>query len=384
MLRRFRDLSIRRKLLAILLLTSAVVLSLVSTAFVITEATGFRSGMQTELSALAEIVGSNSSAAVAFNDRKSAADTLAALRAKPYILTALVVLKDHSLFASYVAPGATLRDLGFIDGSGESARVDDRKLRVESARASFPLALGDHIFGISPIILDGQQLGTVVVLSDSTALKHRLKPFFLMLAGVLLGALSLVYFLAAKLQRIISEPDSHLAQVMKAVSTDKSYNLRARNQQGNDELGTLIDGCNEMLSGAAPTAEAAASPVETAPAGEGGDTSPPPVFDRAGLLYRVGDPEFIGVFVEKYLASTEQLLGLLRQAIADGDQDGMHLHSHSIKGAAASIGAEVMRSIAFEMEKKGAQQEDVEGMTRLYQDLEEAFDEFRREAAQPE
>jgi HPt (histidine-containing phosphotransfer) domain-containing protein len=109
-----------------------------------------------------------------------------------------------------------------------------------------------------------------------------------------------------------------------------------------------------------------------------------PVFDRAGLLYRLGDPEFVGIFVEKYLASTEQLLGLLREAIADGDHDGMHLQSHSIKGAAASIGAEVMRGIAYEMEKKAAQQEDAEGMERLYGNLEEAFADFRREAGQPQ
>ena len=48
----------------------------------------------------------------------------------------------------------------------------------------------------------------------------------------------LVYFLASRLQRVISDPILHLAQVMKAVSTDKSYALRAE-KQGEDELETV-------------------------------------------------------------------------------------------------------------------------------------------------
>ncbi len=246
MLKRFRNLSIRRKLIAILLLTNVVVLALVSTAFVVNEAARFRSGMRTELTALAEIVGDNSSAAVAFNDRKAAGDTLSALRAKPYLLTALVLLKDGSVFASYASPRGGLRQLGFLEGSGDNLRINSSSFgaALESSRSAF--AIREHIYGISPIILDGQRIGTVVIQSDSGELNQRLLRFFALLAGVMASALLLVYFLASRLQHLISEPITHLAQVMKAVSIDKSYALRAR-KQGNDELGTLIDGFNEML-----------------------------------------------------------------------------------------------------------------------------------------
>jgi len=246
MLKRFRNLSIRRKLIAILLLTNVVVLALVSTAFVVNEATRFRSEMRTELTALAKIVGDNSSAAVAFSDRKAAGDTLSALRAKPYILTALVILKDDSVFASYAASRGDLVQLSFVEGAGDKLRINGSRFRsvLDSSRSTF--AIREHIVGISPIILDGQQIGTVVIQSDPGELNLRLVRFFALLAGVMASALALVYLLASRLQHLISEPITHLAQVMKAVSTDKSYGLRAR-KQGNDELGTLIDGFNEML-----------------------------------------------------------------------------------------------------------------------------------------
>jgi HPt (histidine-containing phosphotransfer) domain-containing protein len=54
--------------------------------------------------------------------------------------------------------------------------------------------------------------------------------------------------------------------------------------------------------------------------------------------------------VVKFVESTTDLMAALGEAIAVGDAVAIHLHSHSIKGAAASIGAEAMRSIAAEME----------------------------------
>src|SRR5206468_10054590 len=51
---------------------------------------------------------------------------------------------------------------------------------------------------------------------------------------------------SSDLQRIISRPIFHLAKTARAVSNDKNYSVRAT-KHGNDELGQLIDGFNEML-----------------------------------------------------------------------------------------------------------------------------------------
>ncbi|QWV94469.1 response regulator [Geomonas oryzisoli] len=246
MINRLRDLSIRRKLIAMLLCTNAVVLALVSAAFVVNEATRFRSEMQTELTALAEIIGNNSSAAVAFNDRQSAGETLAALRAKPYIRTAFIVLQDDTVLARYLAPGNPERPLSFAVVAGDRISIDQKSFRATLQRSSSPLAVGEDIYGVHRILLDGQQIGTVVLQSDPREFTDRLARFFVLVTGVMLSALILVYFLASRLQRLISAPITHLAQVIQAVSAGKNYSMRAQ-KQGNDELGTLIEGFNEML-----------------------------------------------------------------------------------------------------------------------------------------
>ncbi|TGU71249.1 response regulator [Geomonas terrae] len=244
MINRFRDLSIRRKLIGMLLLTNAVVLALVSVAFVVNEANRFRREMQTELSALAEIIGNNSSAAVAFSDRAAAGETVAALRAKPYIRLAFIMLQDNTVLASYQAPGGTKPR--FMTGFGGRLHIDEKRLRETLEHSRSPLAISDAIYGVYPIVLDQQKIGTVVLQSDASEFTDRLARYFFLVAAVMLSALLLAYFLASRLQRFISAPITHLAQVIRAVSVDKNYSVRAK-KQGNDELGTLIEGFNGML-----------------------------------------------------------------------------------------------------------------------------------------
>src|SRR5437016_636613 len=98
----FRDFPIRRKLTLANALTSAVALLIASLGFGAYERYAYRQSLVHRLTTQAEIVGKNSAAAVVFNDRTSAAQTLAALKAEPHIMSAGVYTRDGILFATYV------------------------------------------------------------------------------------------------------------------------------------------------------------------------------------------------------------------------------------------------------------------------------------------
>ena len=64
------SLSIKRKLTLLMMLTSSAVLLLACSAFVAYELITFRQTLTRDLSTLAEIIGTNSKVALAFNDQR--------------------------------------------------------------------------------------------------------------------------------------------------------------------------------------------------------------------------------------------------------------------------------------------------------------------------
>ena len=109
----YRDSSIQRKLTFVILATSLLGLSLACMAFEIYERASYRDAMTSELSALADTLGANSTASLAFNDHQSALDILGALRAEKHIVAACLYGKRGDLFAEYqrAAGGSRLPDV---------------------------------------------------------------------------------------------------------------------------------------------------------------------------------------------------------------------------------------------------------------------------------
>src|SRR6267378_1566109 len=93
--------SISRRLTWMNMLVSGVALLLACTAFIAFDMITFRQAMVRNLSAQAQIVGSNSVSALLFNDPQSAENTLLALKPAHNILYAQVYLPDGQPFASY-------------------------------------------------------------------------------------------------------------------------------------------------------------------------------------------------------------------------------------------------------------------------------------------
>jgi hypothetical protein len=106
-MRPLRDIPIKQKLLVIIMVTTTAALLLAGIGIIGSDALLFRRNLNRDLSALASIAGDNSTAALAFNDPRTAAETLGALRARTHVAAACIYRLDGSLLATYARTGAS-------------------------------------------------------------------------------------------------------------------------------------------------------------------------------------------------------------------------------------------------------------------------------------
>jgi len=225
----YRDLSIRRKLTTIIMLTSGVAILLACAAFVLYDLVTFRRAMTRDLETVAEIIGQNSTAALAFDDPNAATQVLAALRAKPNVISACTYAWNGQVFARYQREDVKTSSLPPAP-QPEGSRYGWGRLAI-----------------FRRIMLDGQPVGTIYIESDLSERDARLKRYAVIVGLVMLASSLVAFLLSSKLQRVVSEPILGLARTAKAVSVEKNYSLRAV-KHNQDELGVLVDGFNEMLA----------------------------------------------------------------------------------------------------------------------------------------
>jgi two-component system, sensor histidine kinase and response regulator len=225
----YRDLSIKRKLQVIILLTAGAALALASSGFVSYDFFTSRQALARDFSALAEMIGTNSTAALTFSDPHAAKDVLNALNARPHVVSACIYGKGGKVFVRYLRGGA---------------RGDVSAPQLQKDGAQF---WPNRFELFREITLDGERIGTVYINSDLGSIHSRMKMDFGIIALVMLASLGGAYVLASKLQYLISAPILHLAETARVVSVEKNYSVRAI-KHNRDELGTLIEDFNEMLS----------------------------------------------------------------------------------------------------------------------------------------
>ena len=225
---RWQNISIKRKLTWIIMIASGAALLLVAACFVTYEMVSRRQNMTRDLATLAEVLGNESTAALSFDETNRTSEILSALRGKKQIVAAALYNESGKRVAVY---------------KQRAAAAQMFPERPENTGARFD---ADHLFLFHEIRLDNQKVGTLYLKSDLRELDERLTRYGGMVILVLLVSSAVTYFLSGFLQRVISRPIYHLAETAKVVSTEKKYSVRAT-KHGNDELGQLIDGFNEML-----------------------------------------------------------------------------------------------------------------------------------------
>ena len=243
---RFADIPIQDKVTSIILLTSCVAILIASGVFITGDTIHSRSELVRELSTVADITGRNSTAAVLFEDETVAWETLSALGTMPNIIAASIVTPDDQIFAMYVPDrGATETT---AEGPDDRVRNEVRQIRAATDSRYENAAFFDgHVSVLQVIALDGEPIGYVHLSADLSYIYQRMEIQLSMVAVAALISFLIAMLLSARLQKVISRPILHLADAMKSVGRDKRYSVRAT-KTGDDELGTLIDGFNEMLS----------------------------------------------------------------------------------------------------------------------------------------
>ncbi|HEX9079908.1 MAG TPA: ATP-binding protein, partial [Desulfuromonadaceae bacterium] len=128
----------------------------------------------------------------------------------------------------------------------------------------------------------------------------------------------------------------------------------------------------------------AASPAEPAPAAAESaspDATVLPVFDRDELLGRLGGrAEMIPRFCTMFIGSVTTGVEGVRKALESGDAEELHRQAHTIKGAAANIGAARIRMCATRLDEM-AKSREISGAPALLGELTAEFDLFRSEVA---
>jgi len=226
---RFRDLSIRRKLLFINMLTTSTALGLASTAFITYERLRFQAEIDRQLSTVADLIGTSARGALAGRNQADAEEVLRGLVAEPRILAACLYDAHGGRRACYARePGA---------GRVFPPAAKPSGLRTES---------GDLLLA-KPIPGSGTPAGFVWIRFDGRVPFETVRHEQSMVSVTMSACFIIAVLLSAKLQRVITAPLIRLAQTAREVAAGRDYSLRAQ-KSGEDELGRLVDSFNEMLS----------------------------------------------------------------------------------------------------------------------------------------
>jgi CheY-like chemotaxis protein/HPt (histidine-containing phosphotransfer) domain-containing protein len=113
------------------------------------------------------------------------------------------------------------------------------------------------------------------------------------------------------------------------------------------------------------------------PPGQFTGEPPKAIFDLDALLERMmGDRQLAGVVIKAFLEDAPTQLNNLRTRLADADVPGVRAQAHQIKGAAATVAAEGLRSLALSIEREGAAGQ-LDHCRNLLPRAVEEFDRFR-------
>jgi len=223
----FRNLSVGRKLMILMMAASSVALLLGCAVLLGYDVVTFKQATAEHLSTLIQIMGDNSKAALSFGDQAAAREVLATLKAEPHITAACIYDKQGKLFALYNPKGLS-------------------EANVPPLRKAGTYFESDRLMQYLPMTLSGEQIGTVYVESDTAEMKQRYRSYAGIVVAVIIFSWMAVLLVVSRMRRTITDPLNELIAVSRAISDSGDLEHKI-DVDRKDELGDLARSFNNMI-----------------------------------------------------------------------------------------------------------------------------------------
>ncbi|HVZ80248.1 MAG TPA: ATP-binding protein [bacterium] len=224
----FKDLALKRKIFLIAVASSTLSLALASCLILLNERLTFPGILEKQLLNLATLVGDNCTAALTFNDEKTAQEVVSTLHNNPHILEA--VLYDNRG-----------RVVAWFPQTGTPPAVPARPLR-EGIWMDRDKAWLYHYVLAGP-----ERLGTLYLVSDMQEMNSRLLNTAMATGVVLVVSLLLSALVADRLQRRVTEPLQQVVEKMKGIAMGEGNLSERLEVDGRDEIGQVAESFNTFV-----------------------------------------------------------------------------------------------------------------------------------------
>lgn len=225
-MRKLKDLSIKKKLIIIQLITVFLILLFFGIFLIYYDYQAEKKSISNKLNSLAQVIGTNSISSLVFFDNEASEQVLLSLDSEEQVKNAWIYDSGKKLFAKYSKPGFSNYSFPLFEGPSEM-------------KGNFSVLSNE-------IIHDNERIGTVYFRVEISQLYDKIKSSIIMVFIVMSAGMFIALLFSVITQKTISEPILKLVETTKRISESGDYSIRVK-KLGSDEIGMFYDSFNHML-----------------------------------------------------------------------------------------------------------------------------------------
>ncbi len=219
----FKKMPLRDKIIWITGISTTISLILACLVLAVSERVSYPKIMAANLSDLAQVVGDNSTAALAFNDSKTAQGMLDTMKGNPHIVNATLFDAKGQIFASY----STDKNPAVVTVKPEGYEFSGGTLKLFHA-----------------IQMGGLNEGTLYLESDLKEMNSRMAAYLMVTLLVLILSIFVSFLTSARLQAQISDPLKNIIGNL----NDSAEQMASSSNQISTASQQLAEGASESAS----------------------------------------------------------------------------------------------------------------------------------------